>query len=306
MINPTVRIIILNYNGASLLPQCLPSIVEAARHASYKTVVTVLNNKSEHSGLDYVRAKFPEVVIAEAPENLVLCSYNDYLSKIDDPIVILLNNDIRTEKDFIDPLVKKFIQDPNCFLAAPRVMSFDGSRVEAGRAKTGFKAGMFWCDARFAGYEKEVMTPSETESSGFGAFSRKKFLDLGGYDPRYLPGIMEDVDLCLSAKRAGFSLYYEPSSVVYHMGQATFKSTFGSRRTAVIAHRNNFRFMWKNFTGLRFWLVHLAFLPLRMVYAALRGQWAFLQGFWEAVVVREKWRPAASENIKTEALQNAN
>lgn len=279
--------------------------MESARRASFKTSVTVLDNRSADNGLEYVRREFPEVVIWESPENQVLCSYNDYLAKIEEPIVILLNNDIRTDAAFVDPLVKQFLQDPKCFLTAPRVMSFDGARVEAGRSRTGFRAGIFWCDARFPGYEAGVMTPSETESSGFGAFSREKFLELGGYDKRYLPGIMEDVDLCLKAKRAGYHLFYEPSSIVYHMGQASFKSKFGSYRTAVIAHRNNFRFMWKNFPTFGFWLSHLFFLPLRLLYAAVRGQWAFLRGFWEAAIVREQWRPADSERNKTE-LQNAN
>ncbi len=279
----SLRIVILNYNGASLLPQCLPSIVEAARCAPYPTRVVVLDNLSQDDGLAYVRREFSEVEIGVAAQNRVLCSYNDYLATIQDPVVILLNNDIRVEKDFVAPLAQRFLDDPECFLVAPRVLSFDGTRVEAGRARCGFRWGMFWCDARYPGYEKEMMTASLTDSSGFGAFSREKFLALGGYDSRYLPGIMEDVDLCLKAKRAGLHLYYEPASAVYHMGQASFKKKFGPHKTAVLAHRNTFLFMWKNYSGVSFWASHILLLPFRFAYAALRGQWAFFQGFWEAL-----------------------
>jgi GT2 family glycosyltransferase len=280
---PEARIVILNYKGETLLPQCLPSIVEAARSSRFSVKVTVLDNLGENSGLDYVRQNFPEVEIYLAKENKVLCSYNDYAKDAKEPILIFLNNDIRVDTKFTDPLIEKFVEDPECFLAAPRVMSFDGNQVEAGRARSGIRFGFFWCDARYPGYEKEVLTPSETDSSGFGAFSREKFLSLQGYDDRFFPGIMEDVDLCYRAKKAGFHLYYAPQSIVYHMGQASFKKKFGQSVISEIAHRNNFLFMWKTFHGFSFWLCHLFFLPLRLLFAALKGNWGMVRGFWKAL-----------------------
>lgn len=280
-----VHIIILNYRGADLLPQCLPSVVAAAQKASSSTRVTVLNNPGpeSESGLDYVHREYPEVLIKQAPQNRILCSYNDYLPQIEEPIVILLNNDIRVDANFVDPLVEKFEKDPDTFLVTPKVMTFDGESIEAGKSKAGIRWGMFWCNARYPGYEKEINTPSETYSSGFGAFSRDKFLKLGGYDDRYSPGIMEDVDLCYRAQKAGYTLYYEPRSVVYHMGQASFKKEFGSKQTLRIAHRNNFLFMWKNFSCPGFWLQHLFFFPARMLYALITCQFEFVKGFFEAV-----------------------
>ena len=198
-------------------------------------------------------------------------------------VAILLNNDIRVEPNFIDPLLKKFEKEPKTFLVAPRVMSFDGTWTEAGRSRAGIRFGIFWCNARYKGYEKEVMTASETFSSGFGAFSRKAFLELGGYDDRFMPGIFEDVDLCHRAQKSGYGLYYEPQSVVYHMGQATFKKEFGAEKISVLAHRNNFLYTWKNYSGVVFWLQHLFFLPLRLAFALLRGQTTFVQGFFQAL-----------------------
>ena len=112
-------------------------------------------------------------------------------------------------------------------------------------------------------------------------FSREKFLALKGYDELFLPGIMEDVDLCYRARKAGYHLYYEPKSIVYHIGQVSFKKRFGSFQTSVIAHRNNFLFMWKNFYGPKFWILHLFFLPLRLSFAFFRGNFAFILGFFK-------------------------
>ena len=143
MTPPTqARIVILNYNGEEMLARCLPSIWEAVRHTKTPTAVTILDNLSTDRSEEYVRENYPGMEFVKAPENLVLCSYNDYLKKISEPVAILLNNDIRVDKDFIDPLVAKFDEDPGTFLVAPRVMSFDGKTLEAvdTRARMNFPA----------------------------------------------------------------------------------------------------------------------------------------------------------------------
>ena len=277
------RIVILNYNGEDMLGRCLPSLLEAVRIAKTPTAVTILDNLSADKSEMFVRTNYPQIEFVRAPQNLVLCSYNDYLKKIAEPIVLLLNNDIRVDKDFIDPLVEKFDEDPMTFLAAPRVMSFDGKTIEAVDTRAKMKFGMFWASARYPGYEAHTMVPSVTCASGFGAFSREKFVELGGYDSLYFPGIFEDMDLCLRARRAGFHLYYEPRSLVFHMGQASFKKTFSDFKRETLAYRNTFLFMWKNFPGLRFWAEHLFFLPFRMIWMLLKRRWGFSIGFAEAL-----------------------
>ena len=285
----SIRIVVLNYNGDALLPQCLPSIAEAAEVAPYPTKITVLDNQSpEESGLKYVRENFPQVTIAEAFKNNFLCSYNEYLRKVSEPVVILLNNDIKVQRDFIEPMARHFVEDPLCFMVSPRCMSWDGRRFEAGRAKAGFRLGFFWCSNQYPGYENDQEIPGPTAASGFGAFSREKFLELGGYDERFLPGIMEDVDLCIRAAAKGYHLLYEPRSAVQHLGQASFKKAFGVKGIQVLAWRNNFLFVWKNGRGIQFWLSHLFFTPLRIFATLLRGNTVVLQGFLQALQERGK------------------
>lgn len=279
----SARIVVLNFNGEEILPKCLPSIEIAMRSAKTPASITILDNLSTDKSEEYVRGNHPGMEFVKAPQNLVLCSYNDYLKTISEPVVILLNNDIRVDKDFIDPLLEKFDEDPFTFLVAPRIHSFDGRAVEAVATRARIKYGMFWASAQYHGYEAHTMVPSKTFASGFGAVDREKFVLLGGYDPRYLPGIMEDADLCLRAQRAGYHLYYEPRSLVFHMGQASFKKAFSDLKRETLAHRNTFLFMWKNFCGVRFWAEHLCFLPVRMVWMCLRGRWGFLLGFFEAL-----------------------
>lgn len=278
-----VRIIILNYNGAELLPLCLPSIAAAAQNSSHDISITILDNQSTDNGLDYVRKNFPLITIENSPENLFLCSYNDYLKKISEPYVILLNNDIKVDIFFIDPLIDKLNKNSNNFLVAPRVLEFTGNILSVGRSRADVRWGLFWCSGKYPGCKTDAEIPSKTYSSGFGAFNRILFCQLGGYDLRYLPGIMEDVDLCHRAQQRGYDLYYEPHSVVYHIGQASFKKKFGNSKMERLAHRNNFLFMWKNFRTFSFWASHIFWLPFRLLGALVRGKGTFVQGFWEAL-----------------------
>ena len=74
--------------------------------------------------------------------------------------MILLNNDIRVRNDFIDPLVKKIMGDPSVFLAAPRIMNFDGSGIDAVDTRAGFRCGMLEVSARYPGYEAQAFPES--------------------------------------------------------------------------------------------------------------------------------------------------
>lgn len=281
----SARIVILNYNGAELLPKCLPSIYVSSLKSKYPVSISILDNQSEDSSIKFVEDNWKDVHIYRSPANQVLCSYNEFAKTVSEPILIFLNNDIRVDENFIDPLVDKFLDDKQTFLVAPKVYRFNEDTVEAGASRAGIKFGIFWCSARFQGYEKTVDVPSFTYSSGFGAFSREKFLELGGYDHRYLPGIMEDVDLSYRAHEKKWKLYYEPKSAVYHIGQASFKKKYGMKKIQRLAHRNNFLFMWKNLRGISFWTSHLLFLVPRLILGLLKNN-QFAQGFFDAFSLR--------------------
>ena len=67
--------------------------------------------------------------------------------------------------------------------------------------------------------------PDETAAAGpVLAVDRRRFLELGGYDPIYFPGRIEDLDLGFRGWMAGYRGYYVPESVAYHWGFGTFAS----------------------------------------------------------------------------------
>ena len=145
------------------------------------------------------------------------------------------------------------------------------------------KWGIFGSTCRFPGYEKYTEVFGLTHQAGYGAYDRRKFLELRGFDDLYLPGRLEDSDLGFRAWKRGYKSYYQPRSVVYHKGGASFLARFGVSKTLVINFRNTFLFMWKNLSDRRFLASHVAFLLPRLVYDLLRGRPELALGFLRAL-----------------------
>ena len=100
------------------------------------------------------------------------------------------------------------------------------------------------------------------------AVDRRRFLELGGYDPIYFPGRIEDLDLGFRGWMAGYRGYYVPESVAYHQGFGTFEPQLGKGRCDELASRNTLIFMWKNTGGARL-LAHFLWLPIRLASCTL-------------------------------------
>lgn len=295
-----IEIFILNYNGKDLLEAYLPSIVEASNVSKYDTRVIVIDNCSTDNSLSFVSQDFPNVRIFKTDQNRVFCSYNQAvrLSKAD--IVILLNNDIIVDKDFIDPLMETFQNYKDAFLVGSKCLLIDKVTYDGTKSKCYIDKGMFKSSTRYDGYESDIDLPGYTMQAGFGAFDRKKFIELNGYDDLYLPGILEDADLCYRAWKSGYKGYYQPRSLIYHMSQASFKKEFGSKKIMELAHRNTFLFMWKNIDGLIILLKHIFWLPLRILYSIFLGKFEFLTGFLKAL--RKLPQAISKRRMKKEAL----
>lgn len=276
-----VNVIILNYNGEKLLPQCLPSIIEARGASKYKVNITVIDNESTDKSLE-VLACYGGAIDVVSLSNRVFCSYNKVVSHQNEEIAVLLNNDIRVDKGFIDPMVKVFEQNADAFMVAPKCFDFTGEKLEGGRSKGFIKLGWFGAMARFRGWEKEVDEFGYTFQSGFGAVRRDRFLELGGYEDLYLPGRLEDSDLCFRAWKKGWRSYYQPKSAVYHLGGASFKEKFGKSGISTIDSRNSALFFWKNISDPLYWLGHFIFTPARVLWWLCRGDVPAVKGLLEA------------------------
>jgi GT2 family glycosyltransferase len=303
-----VDLIILNYNGAEILPLCLPSIVEAAKRSPVPCQVIILDNKSKDKSIDYVRRNFPDVRIEITRENRVLFSYNELIPKLDSDIIILLNNDIKVDPDFIAPLLEYF-KDKDIFGVAPRQMHFDGKGYNGGLSRIEFRCGMISATQKpFPEGDARYSKASFTLFNANGAFDRKKFLELGGFDDIFFPATWEDTDLCYRAWKKGWKMMYEPSSVIYHFEHYTMTRDEKNKDTLLkdkraMNRRNMFVFTWKDISDPAILSVHFLLLPFNLLSATLYDR-AKIRGFFEAVKVLPRIMKAKMDQNRSAKVED--
>jgi N-acetylglucosaminyl-diphospho-decaprenol L-rhamnosyltransferase len=109
--------------------------------------------------------------------------------------------------------------------------------------------------------------------SGSAIWLRREALDdIGGWDERYFM-YMEDFDLCLRLRRAGWHIRYEPAGAIVHVqGGSTSKRPY---RMIAEHHRSVWRFATRRYRGARrILLVPLApVLAVRCVAAMAQHAW---------------------------------
>jgi N-acetylglucosaminyl-diphospho-decaprenol L-rhamnosyltransferase len=276
------HILVLNYNGRELLAECLPSIEDAARRSPVPCGLSVIDNNSTDDSLAYLAAEWPGVEVIREP-NRGLASFNAVLAKRAEPVLLLLNNDVKLDPDAVGPLLTAFDEHNDALFAAPLCWTFDGRLYEGMRTRVRSRFGLVQGMCRVPGFEQTLDRPDLTAAAGpVLAVDRRKFLALGGYDMLYFPGRIEDLDLGFRGWMEGWKGYYEPASVAYHRGFGSFGPAFGADGCDRLAARNSLLFAWKNLNGLRL-LGHLAWLPARLVRSIVSRQTGFVQAFREAL-----------------------
>ena len=292
------HILVLNYDGRALLEECLPSVAAAAETVGCP--VTVIDNGSRDDSLAYLRSAWPSVGLVEEP-NRGLASFNAVLQRLDEPTALLLNNDVKLEPDAVGPLLRALEDHPDALYAAPCCWTFDGASYEGMRTRVRDRYGLVQGMSRVPGHEAVIHLPDLTAAAGPVLLVRRRtFLELGGYDPLYFPGRIEDLDLGFRAWMAGLKGYYVPDSIAYHRGFGAFGPAFGRRGCDRLALRNTLLFCWKNLAGPRL-ATHLAWLAVRAAHAGLTGRIETLKGIGEAfalgrrAIARRKAQGVGSE-----------
>jgi GT2 family glycosyltransferase len=277
-----VHILVLNHNGRALLEECLPSVVAAARGASSKCRVTVIDNDSSDDSVAWLERTWPEVGIVRAA-NRGLVSFNEVVRWLQEPIVLLLNNDVKLAHGCVDCLKRTFERHADCFIAGPLCWTFDGC-YEGTHSDLCFRRGLVHTRLNPDGVAVSSGVVNYTASAGAVlAVSREKFLALGGFDPLFLPGRYEDLDLAFRGWLAGWNAYFVPDAIAYHKGSATFDECFGRPALNSLDVRNALLFAWKHLREPRHVGLHLAFLMLRVLRAVATGQRDFLAGLADAM-----------------------
>jgi GT2 family glycosyltransferase/glycosyltransferase involved in cell wall biosynthesis len=239
-------IVIPNWNGRDLLEKYLPSVIGAAEF-SHDNEIIVVDNGSTDGSAEFVRDRFPQVRLIALSDNLGFGGgSNAGIRAARHDIVVLLNTDMRVERDFLAPLLNGF-SDEKVFAVACQIFFTDSNKLreETGLTQGWWQQGALRVRHRIDPAIRDVY-PCFYGGGGSCAFDRRKFLELGGFDPLLAPFYLEDTDLGYLAWKRGWKVLYQPRSVVYHEHRGTIGKRFSGEYIQSVLKKNFLLFTWKN------------------------------------------------------------
>jgi GT2 family glycosyltransferase len=202
-------------------------------------------------------------------------------------MVILLNNDVIVDKNFILPLISHF-GDEKVFAVAFKALKRDQVTFCNGGRIGEFRMG-FWKAFRNYDVPNGNLGPVEgpyysfTICGGFCAFDRRKLQQVGGFEPLMSPFYWEDVELSYRAWKRGWVIHYEPESVVYHDASTTIRGVYNRFRIDRINTRNRFIFIWKNLHDPGMLIKHVGATLLLVLQSFFTLRAAFFGGLWDSL-----------------------
>ena len=105
---PLVTVVVLNWNGAHLLGDCLDGLA-AQDLPEGQAAVWVVDNASSDGSLALLAERYPWVRVLANPSNDGFAGGNNFaLREVATPFVALLNNDARPEPDWLRRLLEPF------------------------------------------------------------------------------------------------------------------------------------------------------------------------------------------------------
>jgi len=226
-----IAVVILNWNGKTLLEKFLPSIV---KFSNDDADIYIADNNSTDDSISFLKNKYPEIKIIENKINGGYAKgYNDALQHVDADIFALVNSDIEVTKDWLKPVIKQFKENNDTAAIQPKLLDYKNkSKFEYAGAAGGFVdfMGYPYCKGRiFMELEKDHNQYNDTYdifwATGACFFIRSEvFYQLKGFDEDYFAH-QEEIDLCWRIQNEGYNIQYVGASTVYHVGGATLKET---------------------------------------------------------------------------------
>ncbi len=263
---PLTTIIIVNYNCYEDLVRCLESIINNT-HNNYEIIV--VDNASTNGTTHFIQSKFENVKVIFSKKNLGFgggCNLGALHSN--GTFLLFLNPDTIVTHGWFEALIQVLQSDSSIGLVTSKILLSHHPEKINTCGNNVHITGITQC--RGLGYPKDLLNKIEDVLAISGAafaIRRSLFEALEGFDEDMFL-YMEDTDISVRAKLAGWRCVYVPESVVFH--DYSFKLT---NLKIFYQERNRYLMLCKNFK----WLTLIFLLP-SLILAELIT-WAFV--FWK-------------------------
>jgi len=272
-----VAIVLLNWNGASLLKEFLPSVVKYSQQAR----IYIIDNGSTDSSVSFIESNYPTISLIKLNENLGFCGgYNKGLMSIDASYYVLLNTDVEVTDGWLNDPIHILSHDSSVGICQPKIKSWkEKNSFEYAGAAGGYidYLGYPFCRGRLFNHVEEDKGQYNDNkeifwASGACLFIKAELFKLaGGFDTRFFAH-MEEIDLCWRIKNMGYKAIYCGKSTVYHVGGATL--TKNNPKKTFLNFRNSLLYLVKNLPAHKY----LPKIFARLILDGLAGIYFLCKG----------------------------
>lgn len=255
-----IAVVILNWNGKTLLETYLSSVLTYSTNAK----IYVADNASTDDSLAFLATNYPEVVVLKNPINLGFAGgYNEALKYVEEDILVLLNNDVEVTKNWLHPITSMFKSSDDIAAIQPKIKSIQNpDYFDYAGAAGGFidALGYAFCRGRIFDHIEKDLGQYDTDTEIFWAsgaclaIKKKCFEDIKGFDESFFAHY-EEIDLCWRLKNRGYRIMFCHNSEVYHQGGGTLSNSNPNK--TFLNFRNSLSTLYKNSTQNTYLLVLL-------------------------------------------------
>jgi GT2 family glycosyltransferase len=251
-----ISVVIPNWNGRRWLRGCLAAV--AAQELQPDEIIVVDNGSTDDS-LDYLHSEQPDVRVISLSDNTGFAhAANLGLRAAGGELVALVNADVELAPDWLARTAAVLQAHPKAASAACKMLSWGDPAIVDDAGDILRRDGVCEQRGRFSRDDGRWDSPGEVFGACAGAalYRREAVLGIGGFHEPYF-AYLEDVDLALRLRLAGWTCRYEPA-VALHAGQSASEALPGG--AASLVTRNTLILV------ARFWPVRwLALVAYRQV-----------------------------------------
>lgn len=298
---PLVSIIIVNWNGESIIGECLSSVAKT----SYPNIETiVVDNNSADKSIEVIR-KYSNVSLYRNGQNSGYTGGNNIGFQIaKGKYVVTLNNDMVVDPEWLTRPVDLLEKYRDVGIVSCRQMQyFQPELIDSlfNELKSDLSFSPFGFNKKHKFSKLSSTSGLVLCANGGSAILRKEMLDqIGGFDEHFF-GYYDETDLCFRAFLRGWKCVYEPDSVVFHMGGSSFKQN--EPRRYYLRERNRFWFIYK-FMPLSFIInkFHLFLLMelrvMRIFFFKCKTPGLYFKARFDGISNFKRYRSTRMENIR--------
>ncbi|MEI7676985.1 MAG: glycosyltransferase family 2 protein [Bacteroidales bacterium] len=215
-----LSIITVNYNGFDITCEMIDSLYLVG----FQGEIVVVDNGSRVNEAKLISEKYPNVVAFSSDKNLGFAGGNNLgIARAKGDYLLFINNDTTFSDKFWIPLVERLDSDPGIGMVCPKILfEYAPDTIQFAGYTTlhpvTLRNNMIGFNEKDNGQHQTAI--SIPYAMGAAMLTRKSVVEKSGLMPECYFLYYEELDWSERIKEAGFSIWYEPRSHIFHKESA--------------------------------------------------------------------------------------